>query len=114
MSSNLTIKRMYVERHRSKDGSSSWIEPPLDNAWSDYSQLSWKLGVIYFDLGLDITLTRFESNWCITTDKISFGGPEPGPDELSVLWGALNHFSAGYEAGLSEVASLAASEGRGS
>ena len=108
MSSNLTIKRMYVERHRSKDGSSSWIEPPLDDTWSDYTKLSWNLGVIYADLGLDITLTRFETNWCITTSKISFGGVEPGFGEFGSLWGALNHFSAGYEAGLSEVASLAA------
>lgn len=110
MSEALHITRMYVERCQSESG--SWIVPPLDNTWPEYTQLSWKLGVIYFDLGLDITLTRFKTNWCITTKKLSFGGPEPGPDELSVLWVILNHFSAGYEVGLSEVASLAASEGR--
>lgn len=101
MSLNLTIRRMYVERHRSTDGS-AWIEPELGDDWPDYSKLSWKLGTIYADTGLDIVLTRHRTNWSISTPGLSFGSPF-GPGEFGELWHTLSTFSSGYELGRKHV-----------
>lgn len=98
----VTITRMFVTRV-SDDKGSTWIEPELGQDWPEYSKLSWLLGTIYADTGLDITLTRFSTNWSITTPGLSFGSTKPGRGEFGELWHTLNTFASGYRHGKTEL-----------
>lgn len=95
------MRRMHVVRVHEDNGSR--IEPALESSWPALTRLSWLLGTVYADSGVEVEAIRYRMNWCLVVDgELSTGGTSTGPTlerEIGELWGQLHTLSCGYQLG---------------
>lgn len=97
---------MHVVRveYEGDDGTGgSVVEPSLESSWPALTRLSWLLGLVYVDSGIEVEAIRYRTNWCLVVDgKSTASGPSTGPTverEIDELWGQLHTLSRGYQLG---------------
>lgn len=106
----VSVRRMHVERVEYSDTddegnrtAGSHIEPALDHQWPSLTRVSWLLGVLYVDHGIDVEAWRYPTNWCLVIDGTkTVSGPVAGGwlnAEIDELWGTLHTLATGYSAG---------------
>lgn len=88
-----------VRRHA---GASSWIEPPLENAWEDLDKLRWQAGVLLVDTGIRATITQ-HSDFFGPKYGLQFSfGADPSSTSTTAMdfgyaWAYMSHVSLGAE-----------------
>jgi len=96
----ITAREQFATVHRVEDpdGSSS-IEPPLDAAWDEITQLRWKAAVVEHETGIRIIVTGPYHNYNDEREhySLNIGRASIGSSSFDTCWTLLNGVTLGAQ-----------------
>lgn len=75
----------------------SHIEPPLEDDWSDLDKLVWCAGVVKFDGGIEILVTKWSDERFSLSGKTPVRSWSMGAESFNAAWSRLVAMGMGAE-----------------
>lgn len=88
---------------RETTGNLTSVVPALDQSWHWHTKLSWLLGSVLDESGLQLRLLQYPTNWCISGPGFSKTHNPPRWSEFHVLWRSVTDIALGYRTAMRNI-----------